>query len=197
MAWNQNIPQPGDKLSQSQADLRGNFQALDTYVQVDHVALAAADQGKHKKVSYVSQAYVAPILGPATAINEAIIFSRDSIAVPGTTALFFKGPNLAAIAPAAEFSFALKAAAGYTILPSGIYIQWGTGNGNAQQNFAIAFPTACLNIQVTETGNGGTFRHFMKVDLTTITTAHFTAYSLTAGSGAQAASPYNYLAIGY
>jgi len=196
MPWNQNIPQPGDKLSQSQADLRGNFQALDTYVQVDHVAIAAADQGKHKKVSYVSQAYVAPILGPVTAANEAIIFARDSIAVPGTTALFYKGPGLADIAGAAEFSYANAASPGYTILPSGIWLQWGTGNGNAQQNFVTAFPTACLNVQVTETGNGSNFRHFMKVDPASITAAQFTAYSIASGGG-QEASPYYYFAIGY
>src|SRR3990167_11437579 len=141
MPWNQNIPQPGDKLSQSQADLRGNFQALDTYIQVDHVAIAAADQGKHKKVSYVSQAYVAPILGPATAVNEAIIFARDSIEVPGTTALFFKGPSTLDSDDPIEFSYALKATTGYTILPSGIIIQWAPGQlGINTASTATAMP---------------------------------------------------------
>ncbi len=47
-----NIPLASDDLSTSQADLLGNFQALNTIYGTDHYPFSdtSADQGFHKKV---------------------------------------------------------------------------------------------------------------------------------------------------
>lgn len=47
---------------------------------------------------------------------------------------------------------------GYQKLPGGLILQWGIasnpGSGSAQVTFPIAFPTACVNVQVTSIFNG-------------------------------------------
>lgn len=57
MAFQPNIPQPTDFLSDSQADLLGNNQALDSVYGTDHYAFsnATVNNGKHKKVSTPDQ----------------------------------------------------------------------------------------------------------------------------------------------
>src|ERR1700679_3027455 len=55
MAYNANIPQAGDLISQSQGDILANFQAIQTLVDVNHVDFASGDQGKHKFVTFPTQ----------------------------------------------------------------------------------------------------------------------------------------------
>jgi hypothetical protein len=60
MAYQANIPQPGDLLSQSQSDLLNNFMALQTLIDINHVDFASGDQGKHKWVTFPVQGAIPP-----------------------------------------------------------------------------------------------------------------------------------------
>lgn len=73
MSFNPSIPQPGDFLSDSQGDLLINFDQLNTIFSQDHVAFnAAADNGKHKKVTFVSQA-----TDPDSTENEYVLYAKE------------------------------------------------------------------------------------------------------------------------
>ena len=64
MPYNANIPQATDILSQSQADLLNNFQAISVWVNIDHVDFGSVDEGKHNKVTFVVQSPAPSFVGP-------------------------------------------------------------------------------------------------------------------------------------
>ena len=83
MAYQPNIPLATDRLKDSQADLLGNFQELNTYLNVNHTAIdGTADQGKHNMVTLVPQAFI-----PATTIGQLNLFSGLDT-VTGLTQLY-------------------------------------------------------------------------------------------------------------
>lgn len=153
MAYNNAIPGPNDELSQSQSDIQGNFAAIQTLIDVDHVDFANAKAGKHQAIHYVSQAVLPTTLG-----SEMSIFCAPGTA--GGFSLYVQQQNKVAGANAVEFTKAITGATpsnGYTILPSGVILQWGTlavASPVAFVNFTtaagcIAFPTQCFSLQVT------------------------------------------------
>jgi len=74
------IPLATDNLDDSQVDIKNNFEQLDTSFKVDHVALTdtTADNGRHKTVTFVSQAS-----DPTTAAEQVKSFSLEHIAAIG------------------------------------------------------------------------------------------------------------------
>lgn len=55
MPYLANIPLGNDQLNVSQGQILDNFQALSTYVSIDHVEFNLADQGKAQRCPDVSQ----------------------------------------------------------------------------------------------------------------------------------------------
>lgn len=115
MPYLPNIPQPTDQLSQSQADILGNFQALDPIVNGINNFIKLPEQG----------------VGPATAVNQMALYTKD---VGGVTAMFIRPENTLAGGAEVDFTTAVKAADGWTRLPSGILLKWGTATITAGSN---------------------------------------------------------------
>lgn len=67
--------------SQSQPKITANFQELNTFLSVNHVALNDADQGKHKWAMFPEQ-----VAAPVTGANEAALYTK---AVSAVTQLFY------------------------------------------------------------------------------------------------------------
>ena len=86
MAYNSDIPQSTDDPSQSQGQILANFQELNTFTAVNHVALNDGDQGKHKFLQMPEQASA-----PSTGANEGGLYTKE---VSGTTQLFFREESL-------------------------------------------------------------------------------------------------------
>lgn len=99
-----------------------------------------------------------------------------------------------------------KTANGWLVLPNGLIMQWGTNNvvvgtyGVGAITFPIAFPTACLNVIVTQKlpsyyGGGGAYENSIKVNGNPTTTGFnfFVAYGGSQGQG----SYQSWYAIGY
>lgn len=124
MAYNNNIPLPGDQISVSQADLLNNFVALQTLIDVNHVDFASADQGKHKWVSFPQQG-----ANPSTLATEVALFSKVS-ALSAVPELFFRNANNGAVY---EFTSSQNDIAGFTRFPSGILIKWGYSSADGQE----------------------------------------------------------------
>lgn len=117
MAYVSNIPQPTDRKRDSQPLILGNFQEIDTILQVNHSAFNIASQGKHIYVSLLEQAAT-----PVTLANEAAIYAKESTLI-GDTALFFRKEGNGT---EYEFTSSIQATPGWTRLPSGILLKWGS-----------------------------------------------------------------------
>jgi hypothetical protein len=121
-----NVPVIGQSLNGSRGQIQQNFADIDATLAINHAGYNLANAGKHTTVQFTQQAYVLPALGPVTLATEATIFTRNSIEAPGILGLFLKGPNQAANVKPIEFSFKSIVSPGYTILPSGLILMWGT-----------------------------------------------------------------------
>ena len=195
------VPIAGQTLNSSRPDIESNFKAINDDFKVDHVEYNLAGKGKHKTVTFTSQTYVLPSVAPLTAATECSVFSRPSLIMPSlvtpevaTTQLFFQPASSAATAAPVEFSYAKKAAQGFTILPSGIWIAWGAGTaGNAKNiTFFKSFPTTCVSVQMTKTYSGNQ----NLLSAAGLSTTGFSAYATILGAGFEDTA-FTYIAIGY
>ena len=134
-------PNSGQTLNSSRPQISGNFASIDTAFKVDHVEYNLTGQGTHSRVFFAQQS--ADI--PTPNATDAVLYTKSGTG--GGNSLFYRGPSNA---DPAEFSYALKAANGYTILPSGIIIQWASGNlpntGATKASVNISLPKAFANI---------------------------------------------------
>lgn len=131
MAFNQDIPQASDDPSQSQSQFLANFQALSTYLNVNHVELNDGDEGKHTFVQMPEQSS-----GPSTAANEGAIYTKES-SLTSATELFFRRESNGSELPISAY---LGSSNGWAYLPSGLLLKWGTGNGTG--SFSKSYPTS-------------------------------------------------------
>jgi len=128
MAFNPNIPQPTDLISNSQNDILQNFQTINTAFNVNHIAMNLGDQGKHKFLQMPEQA--GP---PVTAVDEGGLFAAEG-QYSTITELFWRQENNGLTLPMTERN---NAAIGWSFLPSGMLIKWGiaTAIGVTTYNF--------------------------------------------------------------
>jgi len=146
MAYQQNIPQPTDKIKDSQNDILNNFQGIKTAWDINHVTFDLGDQGKHKHVTLPEQG-----AAPATAANEIAMYSKQST-LTGASELFIRressGNEL-------EATGASLGAIGWSYLPSGLLIKWGVSSCTGDDTFVLpagaGIPdfTAIYSIQLT------------------------------------------------
>lgn len=189
MAYQANIPQATDKLRISQSDLLNNFIAIDAFVDINHYGFASGNVGKHLYLQMPETA------APATAANEAGLYAANGATSGATELVFRRESNGSSIA----FTEAVFAASGWTRLPSGILLQWGSGTidntGADTINFPVAFPTACLNVQLTpKVPAAPPQQNFIQV--VSFTTAHFVVKSYDELAALSQSDCY-FFAIGY
>lgn len=194
MAYNANIPQPNDLISQSQADLLNNFQALQTLIDVNHVDFASADQGKHKFVEMPVQS-VAPVFAAGEVGLYNLLYG-----VSGVNEMFVKNQA----GQATPFTAVSKTTPGWAWLPCGLLIKWGadTANGLTTNTFPVgvnipAF-TQILTMQITtgypsaSDGNG-----FVRLNNFVAPWTQFTTYGSQRTTTTNQAVAFTYLAIGF
>jgi hypothetical protein len=199
-----NIPQATDQLSQSQADLLANFQALQVLIDVNHVDFASGDQGKHKWITWPVQgaapAFAAGevgaynLLSTVTSIDELflnkIVSGGAAVQIPMTASILStnNSPGLNVV--------------GWTYLPSGVLLKWGQGSANGTTNFT--FPVAAnipvftnvMSMQVcTAYSNVADGDGFAR--LSTFTNVGFNVFGSARTTVTTKAVLFQYLAIGY
>ena len=143
-----NIPQATDQLSVSQGDILINFQGINTFLNVNHEAFPSANAGKHKFVSFPVQAG-----NPGTTPTELAMYSKTST-LSAAPELFIQRANNGTVV---EFTSSSQTANGWTRLPSGILLKWGTQALTGVTPQVITFPVGanipvfnlCLNVQLT------------------------------------------------
>ncbi len=158
------IPTGTVNLDVDYLNIQNNFQQLDTSFGVDHVPFSnqTAQNGYHTSIHFnpVSTTVTnppnnQPPVTPATTPGFGQLFSaqiNDGLNLD--EALYFKsgGGRVTQLTRNIE---PLISGTGYTSLPGGLIMQWGTtpvsGAGTVNVAFPIAFPTAVYNIQLTRT----------------------------------------------
>lgn len=140
MPYNNNIPQPTDLLSTSQPQLLTNFASIQTAFSVNHIPIddGSGDQGKHRFVNMPVQ-----VGTPATALTEGTLYTRNSAATGRLECWFVRGSG-----GDVPFTEGQSIANGWSRLPSGIILKWGSVVGgpgnvnityNTQQPFTSVF----------------------------------------------------------
>ena len=143
-----------EAFSVSQSKITENFAAINTVVSVDHVTFDDADEGKHKQITLPEQA-----ADPTTAADEVALYSKASTLGGLDSALYLRKENDGDVI---DFTSAGKEANGWTRLPSGILLKWGSGTTDAgAQAFAlpvgatIPLYTTIYSVNLTPNGDGG------------------------------------------
>lgn len=142
MAYQPNIPTGGDLPSISQSDIQGNFQALFPMFQGVNNFLYLPVQGS----------------GPTTGASQVALYAKTGI--EGTPQLFFRN---ASSGTEVEATGHLSASNGWSLLPSGILIKWGTATVTRNSLNTVTFPVAgtipafqnLWNVQVVQTFAAG------------------------------------------
>lgn len=126
MAYNNAIPAANDQLSQSQQDILNNFIEIQNAFNTDHTVFNDPEQGKHDKVRMPVQA--AP---PAFTVGETALWNEQD-ATTTKNEMHIRKQNQAGDVSIPFSASVLSNVAtpignvGWTYLPSGILIKWGT-----------------------------------------------------------------------
>lgn len=142
----------------------------------------------------------------APSTNQVLVWNGSSWTPGLGNAGYIQGTTVSSTAPTTGQSLAFDgtnwspqgaqgiSADGYVKLPGGLYLQWGTASFSSGGNtvtFPIAFPTACLMVQVSApNGSSPTGSTVCGVLSSGINRSNFTGYSTSTIN-------YNWFALGY
>lgn len=141
MSYQPTIPTGSVPLNQDYLNVQGNFSSLDTQWAVDHVPLTTAPGpsiGFHKAIHLVPQA-------PPTAVNgygELYVQTLNDGSSTGQQVWyqFINGSSVTVNYPLTRnFQPVSSSTSGYSFLPGGLIIQWGTASVGVLTNFPIPF----------------------------------------------------------
>jgi len=193
MAYQQNIPQPTDKIKDSQNDLLQNFQAIKSGFDENHYAFDTGDEGKHKYVSLPEQ-----VAAPTVAVNERAIYSKQST-LTNVAELFTRKENNGT---EIEFTARLGATPGWTILPSGIILKWGAETKTGAQTVVLPVAanipvyTQIFSVQLTVKAAGGADSDTAVRVVDFSNPAQFDVYASPRSTTGSTAVTFEYLVIG-
>jgi hypothetical protein len=179
LGYNPNIPTSTDLLSNSQVDIKSNFLTANTVMGINHYAfdVVSGNQGKHKFTELVN------LSTPAG--------TSQLCATPGTSGNEFQLTSM----NNADFATFGTSPDGWTFLPGGLIMNWGTGMGQTDSSFTYSrdFTGAPYTVQVTplDTNNG---RIFLWVK--TISATNFTIASRDS-SGLDTTIKFTWIALGF
>jgi hypothetical protein len=198
MAYQANIPQSSDRLTDSQSDMLGNFQAIQALIDVNHYDFASPNQGKHFMVSMPAQS-PAPMfaagevglyafLNSVTNQNELYINKTNQVTV---TQIPATASSLSVLSAPAQGS------AGWSYLPSGIYIAWGTAtvSGNTLVTLPNPPPTQLLSVQLTPVSGSSSYMNYQTVLNNIVSRSTFNVVGTL--NGGASSFTCSYFVIGY
>jgi len=181
MPYTNNVPQAAQTIASSQNQILQNFITIQQWTNVDHVEITGAggNEGKHAKVSLIQQPYVAggnftPAIDAVSGVGTVGIYAARNTSNNGPSRMWAVIPRLNAASAfvTANVPFTQSSLmatpygatppvglGGYTYLPSGIILQWGsfdagfanittfqTGTQLFTNQNGIAFPNRCLTV---------------------------------------------------
>lgn len=179
MTYTVNIPQASQLISVTQPLIQANFNSLDTFLRVDHVALNAVNQGSHQAIHLTQQGGVFPGTDPTTTASELGFYARmDSSNV---LRLFMREPSSGTVRQISgnvisptltPFAFETPLFGGLIIKGSitPIIINSGAGTTFTYASVGLSnFPNRTLNVQMTATNVTGNTASVSAVSASQIT----------------------------
>ena len=149
------VPNSAQSLDGTRDYIRENMNILRNTIGRNHVDVNDANYGKHNFSEYIDQSTNTPVI----VAGECAVYGR---AAGGLTQLTFTpdGNNnvyqLTRAIPNPPTNFAL--ANGWSFLPGGLFIQWGSVNSPGSGPSTVTFPTPFTNppfsIQITPRNDG-------------------------------------------
>lgn len=141
MPYLANIPLGNDQLNVSQGQILDNFQALSTYVFIDHVEFNLADQGKHKVVQMFPNTVFTNVIPNAN--NQEIVMGcqADGITLRNELTLKRNGETISVLTSKRSNAGVLTDINNQIRLMSGLLFKFGlrTLNGNQGGQITINF----------------------------------------------------------
>jgi len=136
MAYN-DVPLAAQRIKDSQAPIRQNFQDIQTDFSANHVPIddPSGNGGKQQFIQFPNVHIDADM---PTAVGEVGILPKTGFL--GAPALFFRAENNATV-PSTGFTECVAAAVGWTRLPCGILIKWGVVSVNSSGSITRNFNT--------------------------------------------------------
>ena len=139
-----NVPLPAQSLATSQPLIQGNFVTIQNAFVQDHVDYNTSGQGKHNQVTFPNV-----ISTPSYLVGEIGLFNQTA-SPTGIPDIWLQRGT----ADPYPMTGCSANTSGWSYLPSGIIIQWGTSsvvsNGTSTISFPIPFPNAAYSLQVTQ-----------------------------------------------
>lgn len=214
-----NIPQAADFPSNSQSQILTNFASIQSLVDVDHVDFANGAAGQHNKVTLFNQAGGLPVFSPLGVVGmysagNAVGFSATNqnelwLNTTSAGATVVQIPTTASSLGIVRPAYSASGLNGWTLLPSGIKMAWGTATATgtiaAQTVTLVApyqMPTTIMSIQVSAFDNTVTTANPYSCWVGTQNAANqFTVFVSKYSGGNFIPAPntvqFNWLAIGY
>jgi len=146
MTYQPGIPTGSVPLNQDYLNIQGNFTQLNTQWQVDHVPLTSTSgsppNGYHKAIHFVPQS--APSATPG--YGELYTQSTNDGLSTGQQVFyqFVNGSSSTLNIPLTRNFLPVASATGYTFLPGGLIIQWGTKTSSGG-TVTVTLPTKFPN----------------------------------------------------
>jgi hypothetical protein len=189
MSYTNNIPNATDLISNSQAQIKANFTAIDSGTtgtgigfSRNHITMTdATNGGLHNRVDFY-QAVTAPSISGFTSSA----YAKTSSAI---SEFYYKNGTIETQITKSS----LTASSGEGFIPGGLQVRAGTSlwPGQSQYvNFSTAFPTTCLSVVVSNANSGS---NATIINVISIAANRFQVFSPNISSG----SNLSYIAIGY
>lgn len=147
--YTEGYPPDGSTLGETKSTIRNNLDGTFQTLAVDHINNngdpGAKPAGYHNVIHVVPQGS-----NPGAVAGYGQLFSKTVNSYTNDQALFWEtGAGL--VQQLTVNLTPSTATNGYTFLPGGFIMQWGTNTqaNNTFVNFPITFPNACLNVQAT------------------------------------------------
>lgn len=197
MAYQANIPQATDQLSKSQGDLLGNFQAIKTLIDVNHVDFSSGDEGKHFVVTLPNQS-TSPPTGYTFLAGEVGLYNFINPSGTGGTGAneiyLHTSQSGAAVIAEVPLTASNQASVGWCYLPSGLILKWGVASVSSSATVAINGPGLGPNFT-------NTFQAFLTVKTannqsTTVRYSPIVLPNLVININTSIATPISYFVIG-
>jgi len=131
-----NVPLAGQTLAQTRDPIANNFSTINNAFLVDHVEYNISGQGKHNQVTFP------PHTGSVPHVAGEIILFNQNTSLTGVPDIWMQRGSVAlSTSNPIPITGSMQATNGWTYLPSGIFIKWGTSSVTRNTLSTITFPT--------------------------------------------------------
>jgi hypothetical protein len=173
--YNLNIPAANNNPSADQPNMKTNTNSINSILNVDHFPFAAGNAGRHKQVTLTNEA------APGFTGGNGTLYANLA---SGQSWPFWQNA-LGSFQLAGQNSVSAN---GYTTLPGGVILQWGTktinfSGSSTSVSFPLTFPNAAFSVTfacVNNQGNSPSANNIY-VRSGTLTTSGFTASNSSSG----------------